>query len=129
MKYADLHMHSSYSDGALTPEELIENAQIKKIKFISITDHDSIESQYVTKNKYDDLTIIPGVEFSAKYEELEIHILGYFVDINNDLLKITLDKVKQNRINRTKKIIQKLNDNDINISFDELLATDKTSIG
>lgn len=129
MKYADLHMHSSYSDGALTPEELIENAQIKKIKYISITDHDSIESQYVTKNKYDDLTIIPGVEFSAKYEELEIHILGYFVDINNNLLKITLDKVKKNRINRTKKIIQKLNHNDINISFDELLATDKTSIG
>ena len=64
MKYADLHIHSSYSDGCKTPEEIIDSAIKNKIKYISITDHDSISSQYVTRNSYDDLVIIPTLRIS-----------------------------------------------------------------
>ena len=52
MKYADLHIHSNYSDGVKSPEEIIKTAIKDNIKYISITDHDSISSQYVTKNKH-----------------------------------------------------------------------------
>ena len=50
MKYADLHIHSSYSDGMNSPEEIIDSAIKANIKYISITDHDSIAAQYITKN-------------------------------------------------------------------------------
>ena len=55
MKYADLHIHSNYSDGIKSPEEIINLAIEEGIKYISITDHDSIASQYITKNKYDNI--------------------------------------------------------------------------
>ena len=74
MKYADLHIHSSYSDGSKRPEEIIDSAIKNNIKCISITDHDSIASQYVTKNNYDDLLIIPGIELSTEYNNMELHI-------------------------------------------------------
>ena len=50
MKYADLHIHSTFSDGNLTPEQILEEAKQKGVKCISITDHDSIDSQYIIKN-------------------------------------------------------------------------------
>lgn len=93
MKYADLHIHSSYSDGCKTPEEIIDSAIKNKIKYISITDHDSISSQYVTRNSYDDLVIIPGIELSTEYNDMELHILGYFIDIENDDLKSLVNEL------------------------------------
>ena len=83
MKYADLHIHSSYSDGVLTPEEIVELAKNQGIKYISITDHDSISAQYIINKNDTGVNIIPGIEFSTEYNDLEIHILGYFIDINN----------------------------------------------
>ena len=76
MKYADLHIHSNYSDGVKSPEEIIKTAIKDNIKYISITDHDSISSQYVTKNNYKEINIIPGIELSTEYKEMELHILG-----------------------------------------------------
>ena len=51
MQYADLHIHSTYSDGLFTPEQIVDLAKEKGIKCISITDHDTIASQYITKEK------------------------------------------------------------------------------
>ena len=70
MKYADLHIHSNYSDGIKSPEEIINIAMKKNIKYISITDHDSIASQYVINNKYEGINIIPGIELSTEYQEM-----------------------------------------------------------
>ena len=64
MKYADLHIHSSYSDGELTPEEIVKLAIKNDIKCISITDHDTIESQYIINEEHKGIDIISGVEFS-----------------------------------------------------------------
>ncbi|MPL95025.1 hypothetical protein SDC9_41188 [bioreactor metagenome] len=55
MNYADLHIHSNYSDGNLAPEQIINLAQKAGVKSISITDHDSISSQYVINNEYEDI--------------------------------------------------------------------------
>ena len=60
MKYADLHIHSSYSDGAYTPEEIIDIARKNEVKYISITDHDSIGGQYINSKEIEDIKIISG---------------------------------------------------------------------
>ena len=89
MKYADLHIHSTFSDGNLTPEQILEEAKQKGVKCISITDHDSIDSQYIIKNNNSDVDIIPGIELSTEINDCEIHILGYFMDIEDEnLIKI-----------------------------------------
>ena len=87
MKYADLHIHSSCSDGAYTPEEIIEISKKNGVKCISITDHDSIGGQYVNEKDFGDIEIISGIELSAEYNEMELHILGYYIDINNERLR------------------------------------------
>ncbi|MGL4773742.1 MAG: PHP domain-containing protein [Clostridium sp.] len=120
LKYADLHIHSSYSDGNITPEDIIKTAKDKGIKCISITDHDTIDSQYITREKIDGLKIIPGIEFSTEYEDLELHILGYFIDIDNERLNNTINKLKKSRLNRGKKIIEKLQLQDIAITLDDV---------
>ena len=73
MKSVDLHIHSCYSDGIYTPEQIVATAKKKGIKCISITDHDSIAAQYIVNTEYNnkELTIIPGIELSTEYKEME----------------------------------------------------------
>ena len=94
MKYADLHIHSSYSDGKLTPEEIIKLSIDKGVKYISITDHDSIDSQYILEKDFKDIEIISGIELSTEIDELEIHLLGYFINHKDELLIERVNKLK-----------------------------------
>ncbi len=129
MKYADLHIHSNYSDGSMSPEEIINNAIDLGVKCISITDHDSISSQYVIKNKYDDIQIISGIELSAEYEDLEIHILGYFIDVNNIELINTVNKLNKERIERINEILFRLKKEDINLEIEDLEVDLNSTVG
>lgn len=129
MKYADLHIHSSYSDGELTPEEIVKLAIKNDIKCISITDHDTIESQYIINEEHKGIDIISGVEFSCIYKEIDVHILGYFVDIKNKTLIETLNEIKYNRISRVKKILKKLALYNIDIDIEDVLINSNMSIG
>ena len=95
MKYADLHIHSSFSDGCLSPEEIVKEAKDKGIKYISITDHDTISSQYITKQNIYGINIVPGVEFSSEYKGTEIHILGYYIDVENESIKELVELLQQ----------------------------------
>ena len=124
MKYADLHIHSSESDGSLEPKDIISMAKKENIKCISITDHDSISSQYDLEDK--DIQVIPGIEFSSKYEESEIHILGYYIDIKNERLITTIKKLHNSRIERTKEIVLKLKEYNVNLDINELLLSSPT---
>lgn len=129
MNYADLHIHSNYSDGNLAPEQIINLAQKAGVKIISITDHDSISSQYVINNEYEDINIIPGIELSTEYEDLEIHVLGYFININDiDLIK-TVEQLNKSRIERVEEILFKLKKNNIHITLDDLSVDIKSTIG
>lgn len=129
MTYADLHIHSSFSDGYYTPEKLVDLAIEKGVNAISITDHDSITSQYITKVKYDNINIIPGIEFSSRYNGEDIHILGYFIDIDNNYLKDVLCKVNKFRMDRSIEILDKLKKENIFLELDDLLLYEKVSIG
>ena len=94
-KNANLHIHTSFSDGKLHPSEIIELAINKNLKYISITDHNTLEaykcidldSHATLRMTEDDLKIITGVEFDCWYKSNFMHILGYGIDLNNEPLK------------------------------------------
>jgi len=121
MGFADLHIHSSFSDGSLTPEEILKTAKEQELFCVAITDHDSVEAYLnggILKNSY--LEVIPAVELTTEYNSKEIHILGYFINYQDkDFLK-KLEFLKKMRILRIKEMIKKLNALNIDISFEEV---------
>ena len=129
MQYADLHIHSTYSDGSLTPEQIVNIARQKNIKCISITDHDTIASQYIIKEQIPDIEIIPGVEFSTEYDDMEIHILGYFIDTDSHILIENINNIQQKRRERAEKILKKLREININIDINDIKSNNNTSFG
>ncbi|MGL5085163.1 MAG: PHP domain-containing protein, partial [Clostridium sp.] len=129
MKYADLHIHSNYSDGTMTPEEIIDEAIGKGLKCISITDHDSLASQYVTNKKFNDINIIPGIELSTEFRDLEIHMLGYNLDIENENLNKVVNKLNKCRLNRIEDILQELKKYEINLELEELEIDKQATVG
>ena len=102
-KIIDMHTHTNYSDGALSPQELMALAIAKNIGTIAITDHNTIEG-IKTINRSDklikdsDIKIINGIEISAKANKGRMHILGYGFDLNNKTLNKKLVDLKDNSI-------------------------------
>ena len=129
MHYADLHIHSSYSDGILSPEEIVKASIEQGLKCISITDHDTIASQYITKQYISGIKIIPGVEFSTEYEGREIHILGYFIDIDNKKILQMVGNLQKTREERALQILQKLKEVDVHIELEEIKKYHTASFG
>ena len=95
-KRIDLHMHSTISDGVLTPKEIIDEAVKNGVNTISICDHDTVEAytdelfEYAKKNN---INLIRGVEISTQ-DEVGVHVLGYNYDLNNKELLDTLYNLK-----------------------------------
>jgi len=124
VKKVDLHCHSNYSDGALSPIELLSKANNVNIDIISITDHDSVEGvkEAIEIEKKNNLRIIPGVELSAFMNHTEVHIIGYFIDINNEQLVSNLQIFKNDRIQRAERIVRKINKMNIPLRFESVLS-------
>ena len=78
----DLHVHTMYSDGTYTPEEVIQKAAELNLKAVAITDHDCVDgiSPAIDASKGTGVEVIPGIEISAVKDDVEIHVLGYFID-------------------------------------------------
>lgn len=109
---SDLHTHTVYSDGKLTPEELVTAAKAAGLSYLAITDHDTVEG---IGNLYENglypskgLHIIPGIEFSAHHPLHEIHILGYNIDIYYRGLIDKLNEVTEARWIRFSDMVDKL---------------------
>ncbi len=119
---ADLHTHTIFSDGALTPKELIDFAIKKNIRILSITDHDTVKGIdfAIDYSKDLDIEIIPGIEFSTEVEGTEVHILAYFIDYKNSELLDYIMHFHNERLERAKKIIAKLNNLGVQISIEEV---------
>ena len=99
-KIIDLHIHTTCSDGELTPREVIDMAIKNKVSVISITDHDTIgayEEELFDYAKDNNIKIIPGVEISTKNDKCGIHVLGYNIDLNNEDFKNKLEKLRNSR--------------------------------
>ena len=120
---ADLHVHTTASDGTLSPTQCIKTAVSLGLEAISITDHDTIEGlEEATQEalKYPGFTFVPGVEVSTDYFDTEVHILGYYIDCKSKILKDFLQEMKLGREERCKRIVRKLNSIGINILYDDL---------
>lgn len=122
-KYADLHLHSIFSDGVLTPEQLFQKASDAGLSAISITDHDTIAGCAAAEKIKDnyDVEFVPGVELSCYEGKYEIHVLGFFIDIENKSLLKHLAEFQSYRLKRAEKIIQKLKSLNIHITMDDVL--------
>ncbi|HRI86092.1 MAG TPA: PHP domain-containing protein [Ignavibacteria bacterium] len=120
---ADLHLHTNYSDGVLSPSRLIDLVRKHDISVISITDHDNVSGidEALEYGSLNGIKVIPGVEISADIEEQEIHILGYFLDYKNPALTEFLKKSRQKRLERNAKIVYKLNELGSKINFEDIL--------
>jgi len=112
MKFADLHLHTLFSDGTYSPDELISESKRCALSAIAVVDHDTIDglNPTIEAAKKENIEVIPGIELTSEYEGLEIHILGYLIDYQRKELVEKLDVLKKNRIERVYKIIDKLKD-------------------
>ncbi|OGI03042.1 MAG: hypothetical protein A2104_01860 [Candidatus Melainabacteria bacterium GWF2_32_7] len=136
----DLHIHSIYSDGSLSPEELVDTAIDLDISAISITDHDNILSykhalsQAELRSKETEkevIEIIPGVEINTLWKDYEVHILGYYMDLTSKPFLDLLAYQQHARADQTQKIVKKLNKEGINIKLEDIssLVIEGGSIG
>jgi predicted metal-dependent phosphoesterase TrpH len=103
MKFADLHLHTQFSDGTFTPEELVLQAQKHGLACIALTDHDTVEgcARAATACAAVKMEFIPGAELTAEHGDTEVHVLGYFLDTQNQVLLEKIGKfqaVRQSRI-------------------------------
>ena len=133
MHKADLHLHSKFSDGLLTPGEVISMINDKNIKIASLTDHDNIAGTKIAEEecgKYG-IDFINGIELSSDLDGREVHILGYFIDLESNLLLDYLKEFKGKRIQRIDEMIKKMNKLGLSITLDEILNeySDNNTIG
>ena len=117
-KIIDMHMHTCYSDGELTPDQLITEAISKNVGTMAITDHDTINGLKNIKGDYaGKIDVFNGIELSAQVPKGTMHILGYDVDINNQKLLDKMYELKNNSLQKILSIIEQLK-KDYNIIFD-----------
>lgn len=120
---ADLHMHSTASDGSLTPEELIERIKEENIQLFSLTDHDTVANSDLMEllAKENKVSYMKGVEISSTYENEMVHILGYNIDTNNKELKKLIENNERLLIEKDENSIKLLIDKGFPINFQDYL--------
>lgn len=120
---ADMHCHSTFSDGTLTPFEILDLAKTLHLKGLSITDHDTIDAyslEFLDKAKNMQIEIIPGVEFSCQQSHYPIHVLGYNFSLECLILKDLCLRHAERRKQRNRVILEKLKSRGLNILEEEL---------
>lgn len=119
----DLHIHTTASDGALSPQEVVRLAAKKGLSVVAITDHDSVAGIAAAKEEaqaFPSLRLIPGVEINTDIPNGEVHILGYFIDYESEELKRTLEALRHSREIRAQKMIAKLGELGIQVEWQRI---------
>lgn len=118
----DLHIHSTFSDGTMSPTELVKLAKFKRLKTISITDHDTMDGvdEALAAGSEAGVEVIPGLEISVEHAGKYMHILGYYMDVKNPQLLKSLEVLQQGRAARNNKILEKLAEYGIFITPEEV---------
>ena len=107
---ADLHTHTHFSDGSLSPQALVTLAVERRLAALSITDHDSIEALEPARAAAGAaLEVVPGIELSSVLDENELHILGYYVDPLDESLAARLVRFREERLRCALAIVERLN--------------------
>jgi len=123
MGYVDLHLHTTASDGVLSPSEIVRYAKAKGLQAIAITDHDTIDGceEGLSEAERIGFEVIPGIEISAEYSPGSMHILGFFLDIHHPLLNERLEYLQKARAERNPKMVAKLNQLGMEVTYEEVL--------
>jgi len=122
MEMIDLHIHTIYSDGTYTPEEVVRKASKLGLVAISITDHDSVDGleEAISAAEGSGVEVVPGVEMSTDVGEDEMHILGYYFDWKDADFLSQLKEFQAARARRNQKLVKKLEALGMKINYDEL---------
>ena len=124
----DLHLHTTCSDGTLAPNELVHMCAERGLKVIAISDHDStegVEEALDAARAFPELEVIPGVELSTDVPGSEIHMLGYFVDHRDADFQSILTGFREDRQQRTRQMVKRLNELGIEISLERVKELSK----
>lgn len=121
---ADLHCHSTCSDGSLSPIEIVQLAKQIGLSALSITDHDTIEAyaSAIPTAKETNITLLTGVEFSAMLNGGSVHILGYGFSTDNPVIQTLCQQHGERRYHRNKQILELLAKHSMPISEEDLIA-------
>ena len=120
---ADLHVHTTASDGRLTPKEIVHLAVKSGLNVIAITDHDSVDGitpALDSAKALGSLIVIPGVEINTDVPRGEVHILGYFIDYTDSRLRSVLQRLRASRENRAVLMIRKLQSLGMKIEWEQV---------
>ena len=120
MSKVDLHIHSTASDGRLSPAEIVRKSAEHGLTVIAIADHDTVDGivpALVAAEAFPELKVIPCVEINTDVPNGEAHVLGYFIDYTNHELGNTLEKLRHSRRRRAQGMIDKLGDLGIHIEW------------
>jgi predicted metal-dependent phosphoesterase TrpH len=119
----DLHTHTTASDGRCTPSELVARAVAAGVTVLSVTDHDTLDACETAAEACAaaGVTFVPGIEITAVCDELDVHVLGYFLDPSASALRIFLAEQRQRRIDRIGRIIVQLGALGIRLDADAIL--------
>jgi predicted metal-dependent phosphoesterase TrpH len=111
MKFADLHLHTYFSDGTFSPEELVGHGHRLGFAALALTDHDSVEGcvRMTAACTAAGIDFIPGTELTAEHNDTEIHLLGYYVDTENQTLLTKIARFQSVRQNRIHEMVARLN--------------------
>lgn len=108
---ADLHTHSTISDGRRTPTQLVDLAYGNGVRIMSLTDHDIVDGlpeAFEAASRCPDFTLIPGIEMSTDVPGNEVHILGHFIDWESAQFRRALAVLQESRLGRARKMVEKL---------------------
>ncbi|MEE9441600.1 MAG: PHP domain-containing protein [candidate division Zixibacteria bacterium] len=128
----DLHIHTDHSDGRQSPAEAVKIGIALDLKAIAITDHDAVSGvdEAVACDAGKEIEVISGIELSASKADDDIHILGYLFRTDDARLLEALDRFRKIRLERSKKMVERLSGLGIKIDYDEIVKlADKAPIG
>ena len=122
MGFVDLHLHTTASDGANTPSEIVRYAKLRGLQAIAITDHDTVEGleEALAEGEKVGFEVIPGIEISAVHSPGSMHLLGYFLNTQHPLLTEKLRFLQKARAERNPIMIDKLNRLGIKVTYEEV---------
>ena len=120
----ELHAHTHFSDGLLSPEQLVEFAVERGVSVLAVTDHDSIDGVLPALEAAGTrLEVVPGIEISSTLETHDLHILGYFLDPHSAVLRERLSRFRDERRQRALAIVARLAELGVPVSADEVFAS------
>ena len=132
MAEVDLHLHTTFSDGRLTPTQLVELVAARGLRVVSISDHDStegIQEALEAASRFPQLTIIPGVELSTDIPGNEIHVLGYFIRCEDAAFQQTLRSFRDGRVDRAREMVDKLAALGLPVDWDRVCELAQGAVG